>query len=303
MVEPLAVPVDFDAFWQEALLEVEALPLTAGSEPWRPGGEAEAAGVRCLRVSLQGVGGVGIGGLLQLPAGPSGACRAPLPALLHLAGYGGELLLHQDLVAAGFAVFDLSHRGMRWGSEGFDRQRPRPLLARDVEDRSRYVYRAIYQDCLLALRYLRSLPEVDGARLGVLGTSQGGGLTIGTAALGGVRAAAADLPWLTHFARQLAEPVDGSYNELKELLRQRPDLATPATATLAYFDTTSFATRLAAPTLVSLGQADTVCPPDSIRALFGRIPSCKALLEVPGLGHSRSMLWRRMAGEWMRQWV
>jgi len=303
MVEPLAVPADFGAYWEAVRQEADALPLEPHVEPWNPGLEAEVAGVRLLRVGFTGAGGVRIGGILQLPAGPAGAVRGPRPALLHLAGYGGELLVHQDMVAAGFVVFDLSHRGMKWGSEGFDRRLPRPLVARDVEDRERYVYRAVYQDCLLALRFLRGRPEVDAGRVGVLGTSQGGGLTIGTAALGGVRAAAADLPWLTHFARQLAEPVQGSYNEVKDLLRAHPDLEAAARTTLAYYDTTSFATRLSAPTLVSLGQADAVCPPDSIRAMFERIPACKALLEVPGLGHARSMLWRRMAVDWMQEWV
>lgn len=43
-------------------------------------------------------------------------------------------------------------------------------------------------------------------------------------------------------------------------------------------------TDLRAPTLVSLGQADTTCPPDSLTALFDRIAGCRALLEVPGSG-------------------
>ena len=301
------MPQDFDAYWAAARGEAEALDLEPEVLPWGGGGEAGVPAVRLWRVGWRSVGGVRVGGLLQAPEMPDGA-GAPRrrPALLHLAGYGGELMLHQDLVAAGFVVLDFSHRGMCWGQRDLDRDRPRPLLARDVEHRDRYVYRAIYQDCLLALRLLRGLPYVDPERLGVLGTSQGGGLTIGAAALGGglgVRAAAADLPWLAHFARQLAEPVDGPYNEVKALLTERPELAAAVRDTLAYFDGTSFATRLRVPALVSLGQADRTCPPDSVRAVFDRIPSCKALLEIPGLGHVRSSLWRRMALDWMREWV
>ncbi len=303
MIAPLPVPDDFDDYWTSVRGEAEAAPLEAAARPWDPGA-ARLAGVRLEEVALRGVDGVGVGGILHLPDMPDAAGGGrPRPALLHLAGYGGELILHQDFTAAGFVVLDFSHRGMRLGSAGFDRERPRPLLSRDVEDRGRYVYRAIYQDCLLGLRLLRARPEVDPERVGVLGTSQGGGLTIGVAALGAARAAAADIPWLTHFARQLAEPVEGPYNELKALLGERPDLAPAVRATLAYYDTTSFATRLRAPTFVSLGQADRTCPPDSVRALFDRLPGCKTLLEVPGLGHARSTLWRRMALDWMREWV
>ena len=300
VIPPLEVPSDFDTHWETVRREAAEQALAPALSPWDPGGQAALPGVQCLRLSFASVGGVQVGGIVHLPAGPSARKR---PALLHLAGYGGELLLHQDLVAAGFVVLDFSHRGMRWGSEGFDREHPRPLVAQNVEDRQRYVYRAIYLDCLLALRALRQLDGVDPDRVGVLGTSQGGGLTIGSAVLGEVRAAAADLPWLTHFARQLAEPVDGPYNEIKDLLRAQPALVEAVRDSLAYYDTTSFATRLACPTLVSLGQADTVCPPESIRVLFARIPTVKTLLEVPGLGHARALLWRRMAADWMRMWV
>lgn len=304
MVEPLPVPPDFDAYWDAVRREAHALPLVPAVDGWDAGGQARMAGMRLWRVGLRSADGVRVGGILHTPEMPGVTLAGRrLPALLHLAGYGGELLLHQDLVTAGFVVLDFSHRGMKWGAEGFDRDRPRPLLSRDVEDRARYIYRAIYQDCLLGLRYLRQHPLVDPERVGVLGTSQGGGLAIGTAVLGATRACAADIPWLTHFAHQLGGPVEGPYNELKTLLRERPDLEDRVRGTLGYYDTTSFATRMQAPALVSLGQADRTCPPDSVRALFGRIPSCKALVEVPGLGHERSVLWRRMAIEWMRMWV
>jgi cephalosporin-C deacetylase len=304
MVEPLPIPADFAEYWEAVRREAEELPLEPEVRAWDPGGEARVPGMRLWRVGWPSAGGVRVGGILHTPEAPEAVLGGRrLPALLHLPGYGGELVLHQDLVAAGFVVLDVSHRGMKWGSEGFDRERPRPLLVRDVEDRHRYVYRFIYQDCLLALRFLRQHPLVDAERIGVLGTSQGGGLTIGLAVLGGVRAAAADIPWLTHFAHQLAGPVDGPYNELKALLRERPDLEGAVRATLAYYDTTSFALHLRVPTLISLGQEDRVCPPESVRALFARIPACKALLEVPGLGHVRSVLWRRLALDWLRMWV
>ena len=44
-------------------------------------------------------------------------------------------------------------------------------------------YRGIYMDCVRAVEFLLSRPEVDASRVGVMGGSQGGGLTLATAGL------------------------------------------------------------------------------------------------------------------------
>jgi cephalosporin-C deacetylase-like acetyl esterase len=87
------------------------------------------------------------------------------------------------------------------------------------------------------------------------------------------------------------------------LLAERPDLEGAVRETMAYFDALSFAPEVHCPALVSLGQADTVCPPEGIRELFRRLPAEKSLLEIPGLDHRRSALWRQQAANWMRCWV
>jgi len=35
-----------------------------------------------------------------------------------------------------------------------------------------------------------------------------------------------------------------------------------------------------------------------VRRLFDRIPGVKSLLEIPGMGHERSTLFRRLARNW-----
>jgi len=132
MIQPLPVPVDFDAHWEAVRREADGLPLDPRVQPWDAGGEARIAGVRLFRVTFAGAGGATLGGILHTPELPAAVGGGRRPALLHLAGYGGELLLHQDMVTAGFIVLDFSHRGMKWGSDGFDRDRPRPLLSREL---------------------------------------------------------------------------------------------------------------------------------------------------------------------------
>jgi cephalosporin-C deacetylase len=209
------------------------------------------------------------------------------------------VLIDSDFVSAGYAVFNFSHRGMLMGSKGFDRYSPGPLIARHVEDPDRYIYRSIVIDCLLAIKVLSKLEMTDPGRLGVMGTSQGGALALIAAALSErVKAAACDLPWLTDYDYVLTHDVGGLYGELKEYLRRFPEKKEGAARTLGYFDTLSFADQVLSPVFMSLGGNDPIAPAASVRRLFQRVPGVKALLEIPGMGHERSTLFRHLAQKW-----
>lgn len=300
MVAPLPRPADFEAYWGLVKEESRAYRLEATIEPVDLAGLAFVAGVQSFKVRFTAPDGVVVGGLAQLPLSPKPAGN--LPGLVYFAGYGGELVLHQDFVTQGFAVFDFSHRGMKLGSTNCDRDNPVPLSIRGVESKETYVYRDIYLECLLALKFLRNSGWVDSARVGVMGMSQGGALATGVAALDGeVKALAADEPWMCHFANQFANGVGSG--DWRPLLAKRPELEGAVRKTLAYFDTLSFAPDVRCPALVGLGQADTVCPPEGIRELFHRLPAEKSLLEIPALDHRRSALWRQQAVAWMKYWV
>jgi cephalosporin-C deacetylase len=154
-------------------------------------------------------------------------------------------------------------------------------------------------DCLLAIRILKKMEQIDTDRIGVMGTSQGGALSLMTASLDDMaRVVSCDIPWLTNFEYQLNHDVEGPYNEIKEFIRRFPEKSSSVVNTLGYFDSLFFADTVKRPVLVSLGQSDNICPPDSVRDLFGRLPSIKALLEIPGMAHERSTVWRYMSQKW-----
>ena len=92
--------------------------------------------------------------------------------------------------------------------------------------------------------------------------------------------------------------MEGPYNEIKEFLRRYPEKTGDVLETLGYFDTVCFADQIAAPIIVSLGTADTTCHPESVRNLYNRIESMKLLMEIPGLGHERSTIWRYLTQKW-----
>lgn len=262
----------------------------------RWGAHTILAGLTVRKVTFNAPDGLQVGGLLQHPRFSH---RRRFPGIVHFTGYGGELMIDHDFVSRGYAVLNFSHRGMYLGTVGFDRYDPVPLLVRDIEDRRRYVYRSIVADCLAAVRLMRSFDQVDPARIGVMGTSQGGALAVMTGALDPeVRAVSADLPWLTDFQYQLNNPVEGPYTELKEFFDRFPGKRAAALDTLGYFDALFFAERLRAPALVSLGRADATCPPESVRRMFRRLPAIKMLLDIPDMGHERSTAWRYQTQGW-----
>jgi cephalosporin-C deacetylase len=321
-------PEDFKRYWDQVRKTVDEYDPAVSVEKWEqedpnfedeyivdgPAGKREKqpengnpfdfrwdshiilTGLTLKRVRFLSYDGQEVGGLLQLPR-YSGKDR--FPPLLHFAGYGGEVLIDSDFVSAGYAVFNFSHRGMLMGSKGFDRYSPAPLIARYVEDQDRYIYRSIVIDCLLAIKVLSRLEKMDPGRLGVMGTSQGGALALIAAALSErVKAAACDLPWLTDYDYVLTHDVGGLYGELKEYLRRFPEKKEGAARTLGYYDTLSFADHVRTPVFMSLAENDPIAPAASVRRLFQRIPGVKTLLEIPGMEHERSTLFRHLAQKW-----
>lgn len=109
--------------------------------------------------------GIRLGGLLTLPTGPG-----PHPAVVFISGSGAQdrdetiaghkpfLVLGDHLTRLGYAVLRTDDRGAG-ASTG-------SVLQSDLWD--------IADDVRAGIDYLRSLPEIDAARIGLLGHSEGG---------------------------------------------------------------------------------------------------------------------------------
>ena len=161
------------------------------------------------------------------------------------------------------------------------------LLTHNIVDRHTYSYRGFYVDTWRGIDVLLSRPEVDGARIGVAGSSQGGGLVVTTAAMRPeVRAAAAGVPYLCGFMDAIELTHTYPYEEINDYLRLHPEDRGQVEHTLAYFDGINFADRIACPIIVNIGLQDNVCPPETGYSLFNRIAAAdKQLYPYEGLGH------------------
>src|SRR5262249_7731994 len=136
--------------------------------------------------------------------------------------------------------------------------------------------------------FLLSRPEVDAERLGVAGSSQGGGLTIITAAWRPeVRAACAGAPYLCGMRDAIHLTHGYPYEEVNDYLRTYPERRDAVLRTLDVFDGINMAPRMRCPTLVNIGLLDPTCPPETGYAVFQAIGAeVKELWPYAGEGHS-----------------
>lgn len=98
--------------------------------------------------------------------------------------------------AQGYAAFGAAPRGKLRSNAQFNPGYP-GLLTHNIIDRYTYGYKGVYVDGWRAIDFLLERPEVDGARIGVRGGSQGGALTLLAATMRpAIRAASAGAPYL-----------------------------------------------------------------------------------------------------------
>jgi cephalosporin-C deacetylase len=135
-----------------------------------------------------------------------------------------------------------------------------------------------------------AMPEVDPARVGATGGSQGGALTVACAALEPrIRRAAPVFPFLSDYKRvwEMDQAKD-AYAELKEYFRHSdPNHAREAQIfeMLGYVDIQYLAPRICAEMFWTVGLMDTICPPSSQFAAYNKITSPKTLEVYPDFGH------------------
>ncbi|HNV31034.1 MAG TPA: acetylxylan esterase, partial [Cyclobacteriaceae bacterium] len=139
--------------------------------------------------------------------------------------------------------------------------------------------------CVRANDFLASLPQFDGVHLGVTGGSQGGALSIITAALDSrVKYLAAFYPALSDLTGYLNGRA-GGWPHLFNKENLPNNNSKEKIETTGYYDVVNFARQLKVPGMYSWGYNDETCPPTSMYAAYNVITAPKTLYLALETGH------------------
>jgi len=277
-------PSDFKKFWDDAKAENANIPMDA---------EMTLIPERCTEkvnvyhVSLQNFRNRSrVYGILTLPKK-----EGKYPALLKVPGagirpyYGDVATAEQGIITLEIGIHGIP---VTLDPEVYGDLGAGPLSGYqwfNLDNKDRYYYKRVYLGCVRANDFLVSLPQFDGTNLGVSGGSQGGALSIITAALDSrVKYLAAFYPALSDMTGYLNGRAGGwphmfdknnlPYNDLSEKKE-----------TIRYYDVVNFARTLKIPGYYSWGFNDETCPPTSMYAAYNVITAPKELYLALETGH------------------
>ena len=273
-------PTDFDSFWANAIEQARQTPLqpTMVLLP-----ERCTEKVNVYHVSFQNVRpGSRTYGILCMPKQPG-----KYPALLRVPG-AGIRPYYGDVTTAekGAITLEIGIHGIpvTMTQDYYDKLFNGALweywkMNRDSREAS-YYYRVVLGS-VRAVDFIQSLPEYNGQALGVTGSSQGGALSVMTAALHpGVTFYAAIHPAMCDHSGHLKKRAGGWPHYFYQ---QSPTEAQRQTAT--YYDVVNFARRVKIGGWFSWGYNDEVCPPTSMFSAYNSITAPKEFHPYLETGH------------------
>ena len=275
------LPDDFQAYWSETLKRARELPLNP-LMTLLPDRCTETDNVYHVSFQTKPWGGR-FYGILSIPKK-----EGKYPALLRVPGAGVRPYTGDTYTAPGKAItLEVGIHGIPVTME----QSVYDALANGAlgnywtfrrDDRDAIYYNRVIVGVLRAVDFICSLPQYNGRALGVCGSSQGGALSIITAALD---------PRVTFLAPVHPAMCDHEaffekracgwphyflyYGGADEKVRQ----------TVRYYDVANFARLVKVPGWYSWGYNDEVCPPTSMYAVYNLIEAPKELHPYLETGH------------------
>jgi cephalosporin-C deacetylase-like acetyl esterase len=285
-IEPTTTPpADFDEFWANVLAENNKLEMLQKLELVP---EKCTQKVNVYLASFQNRRkGCRMYGTMCVPADLKPGEKRPAILIVPGAGVRARNGYYSE-AEKGLVTLELgiNHISTVLDEEIYEQLRPwygREYPLCNIDDKEKYIYKGIYAGCARAVDFLAGLDFVDADRIGVMGGSQGGALSITTAVLnpkvkciGALYPALADLTGYLH----------GRGGGWPHLFRNGR-MATPERIeTTRYYDVANFARKLNVPVFYTYGFNDMTCCPTSTTAAYNVIPDVeKHCWIVPEIEH------------------
>jgi cephalosporin-C deacetylase-like acetyl esterase len=273
MEAPSTRQPDFDAFWAHTL---SALGEVDPQFEMIRKADGDTETHELYEVKMRSLGNVRVGGWYEKPR-----AEGAFPALVCLPGYTQSM--EPTKTSDPIAVLSFNIRGHGNSQEDVPGE-PGDYWVRGLDDKEGYFYQGAYADCVRAVDFLASRPEVDKSRIAVTGGSQGGGLGLATAALDTrIGLCAPDIPFLCNWEKYFNA---SHWPEMEQWIEAEPQRSWDSVLrTLSYFDTMNMAHRITCPVFVGLGLQDPVCPAATIFAVYNRLNVPKSYRVYPNAGH------------------
>lgn len=291
------MPADFTSFWKKAVTEARKVPFEA---TYRDIADATNEQFVTRLVRLRVGRNKWMQGYLTMPR-----ADGRYPVVLCPPGAGSQKIFPSDDFSREGCIYlkiEIHDNDQLLPDAEYDalrQQKCDDYMRRGIESRDTYYYKDVYVGCVRALDFLCSLPQWDGRNAIVTGGSQGGALTIVTAAL--------------HERATLCAPFYPALSDLTGFLHHRAggwpkffselDIPQEAVSTLRYFDVVNFARLLRVPTFMSWGYGDNTCSPTSVWAVWNVITAPKQCDITPTSGHWRFASSQQKCVKWMKDHI
>ena len=292
-------PQDFDYFWAKNLEQARKTPVTVSVEP---APQYTTDDVDALLVKLRTDKRHSIYGYLTKPkrAGKYPVVMSPPGAGIKTIKNVYDDYSRQGLIRLMIEIHGLnptlSDDTFQEISSTFSDENG--YVQNGLDDRDNSYLKHVYVACVRAIDYLTTLPEWDGQNIIVQGGSQGGALSLITAALDKrVTACVANHPALSDVAGYQENRAGG----WPHMNRQHNMLTPQKVQTLQYYDVVNFARRIECPVYLTWGFNDNVCPPTTSYIVWNLITAPKESLITPINEHWTTSGTNQLQIKWIKK--
>lgn len=287
-------PADFDSFWKTAKAELAKVkPQFKLTE--QPSQNTDNR--RVFLIEMKSLDNLTIRGWMTIPKNSNKSKK--FSVLLGLPGYQVVLkpIVGKD---DDLAIITLNTRGQGNSRDVIHTERD-AFISYNIEDKNKYVMRGVIMDCVRAVDFIYSRPELRHNQIMATGGSMGGYLAIALAGLDSrITICSAQNPILSD-VHNLVGTADWPINDIKKYVAGKPDVTfDQVLRNMEYYDTKNFATDVKCPTLLGLGLLDPYVPPGNGYAVYNSLNTDKKVMVYKDLGHEVSQKYKDYEGNWMR---